>query len=162
MESHQYDCHNVGEDINYLYNEATGRGTGMGGVGCYTGLYKGNNLHDLTDYGIEIYDPYCEGVLIIYNAIQRVSGGGILIGASISSYGCPNVEVSWNQITTTMYGVLVVESTGSTIHDNTISNSARYGIYLCTATSGNQVYSNTISGSGYSSIMDNGTGILIN
>jgi parallel beta-helix repeat protein len=61
----------------------------------------------------------------------------------------------------TMYGVLVVESTGSTIHNNTISNSARYGIYLYTATRGNQVYSNTITSNGYSSIMDNGTGNLI-
>jgi hypothetical protein len=161
--SHQYDCHNVGEDINYLYNEATGRGDGMGGMGCYTGLYEGNNLHDLTGSGIVMYNPYSINVVIKNNIIKNVGGYGIELGAIIPDYGNQNIKINGNSINGCGYdGIIFIKTTASSAFNNTISNCNEYGIYLYSTTTGCQVYGNTITNSGVQNIRNDGTGNSIN
>jgi parallel beta-helix repeat protein len=124
-EGHQYDCHNVGEDINFLYNEATGKGTGFGGVGFYTGLIKGNYLHDLTKNGISIHNPYAEEIVIEDNIIENIGGRGITIGAYSPNYDCPNVIIRNNTIIDTWFsGLTLIGAHNSTIYNNTIIGSS--------------------------------------
>ena len=144
-DDYHYDCHNVGENINYLYNEASGRGTGFDGVGAYTGLYKGNYLHDLTGVGIVISNPYSEKVIFEDNVVLNIRGDyGILIGSPYNSnLGCPNVIVRNNQVTEAYYGIAGYGATNLKITNNTVKGS-RYAGILIQRSDNVEVSNNTI------------------
>jgi parallel beta-helix repeat protein len=151
-EGHQYDCHNVGEDINFLYNEASGKGTGFGGVGFYTGLIKGNYMHDLTKNGISIHNPYAEEIIIEDNFLENIGGRGITIGAYSPDYACPNVIIKDNKIIDTWFsGVTLIGAHNSTIYNNKIIGSSgsednRYAGIFIDYSDNVEIYENVIIG----------------
>jgi parallel beta-helix repeat protein len=140
--SHLYDTHNSGEDINFIGNEATGTGIGFD-CELYSGTFRDNYIHDLTLYGMILHNPskYSGPITIQNNRIINCVQYGIIVRTR-------NVEAMGNTVTNSKYGFLV-ESVNCKIHNNIITSSAKYGIYLSGSSSGCQVYSNTITTSRY-------------
>jgi parallel beta-helix repeat protein len=138
-ESHQYDCHNTGEDISFISNEATGKGTGFN-CEFYSGILQNNYAHDLTLYGILVANPSTyTGPITIKSIVMR------------------NVEVSGNTISRSKSDGILVYASNCNVHNNTITQSARYGIFLHKVSDSNTIHDNIITLSGWANIYNEGT-----
>lgn len=167
--AHHYDAHPIGEDINFIDNEATGSGMGMW-YQSYSGKILKNNIHDLGDYnsvgiGVGIstgwYDDwdvlkYQDEVLIDGNTVKDTSIQAILLGWEKDApwqHGavdrmCRNIIVSNNNLSNFgTYGILAVNSAYCLINKNNISGSAGdTGIYLYNSCNDIQGSENAFSG----------------
>ena len=145
----QMDCHNVGEDIQFNYNDLSGRGDGLGGYGAYTVQYYKNVCHDLTGQGIGVCNPFAERILIQENTIRNTGYYGIVLGAISPALSTKNVIVYKNDISNTTYdGIIVIDSSGTRIQGNKIRGATRYGILLYGTTKGTRTYENDLVGAG--------------
>ncbi len=138
----QYDCHPVGEFIDFLYNEATGKGYGISHMG-YSGRIFGNNFHDLDIYGIRVGTYYVTGVtyyqdeiIVQKNTIADAAAYGIWLGGS--GRRATNIQILDNTISgcpTT--GITLDNTRDSLINNNYIVGSA-VGVRLDSTTENNQ------------------------
>jgi hypothetical protein len=127
-----YNCHNVGEDIQYLNNYSDNDEYGFG-YEAYSGLIQGNQVTNAHKQGM---------VFKNYEGAENVSvKGNTIIGSGVN--GIDSYESNLQ------------------INGNTIKNSGAYGIYLepsphqannCSGTG------NIMSGNVYGSIFDGGVG----
>ncbi len=88
-----FDSHNVGEDVNYLYNESY---DGHQGFSCsfYTGRVHGNKVYNSHNLGMSFGSnsrTYSENVTVSNNLIQTTGAMGIYVHE-------PNVLIEGNEI----------------------------------------------------------------
>lgn len=168
---HQYDSHVAGEDINYLYNEATGTGYGIYHQG-YSGQIVGNNFHDLGLFAIGVGAPsfwtdevgvskYQYDFLIEGNTIDTTTSYGMLLGRD-AVWGevryTSNLVISHNTITNVAnYGIRAYNTTHCLINNNDFTGDGTgTGILLESTCSNVQGSENTFT-SFTNNIVDNGT-----
>ncbi|MCX6654292.1 MAG: right-handed parallel beta-helix repeat-containing protein [Candidatus Bathyarchaeota archaeon] len=119
-----FDSHNVGEDVNYLNNEAY---NGLQGINCsfYTGVISGNKIYNVHNLGISLganSATYSENVVVSNNLIQKTGAMGIYVHE-------PNVLIENNEIYDAGWaGIKVWDKnlpslSGIKIHNNTIKGS---------------------------------------
>lgn len=132
---HQYDSHVAGEDINFLYNEATGTGYGVNHQG-YSGQIVGNDFHDLELYGIGVGAPdfwtdelgvskYQYDFLIEGNTLDATGAYGMVLGRN-AAWGevryTTNVVISYNTITNVgSWGIRAYNTTHCLINNNNLT-----------------------------------------
>jgi hypothetical protein len=158
--SQQLDCHHSGEDIQFNYNDCSGKGDGIGGVGPYTGLVFHNNLHDLEGYGVRYRNELSKKIIVQENTINNTLYG-IIIGAwdSLGDYSHVNMEVLVNTITNSRYnGITMVKALHNEVHHNTLRTAPNWGIQLQTTCQYNVIHDNDLLGAGnYRNFGDYGT-----
>lgn len=152
--SHQYDCHPIGEDINFLYNEATGTGIGLY-YQAYSGSIKGNNFHDLSTggymgIGLGLSVGEQDLVTIQGNTITNTRTWGIQTGNTNPRYAT-NIKILDNRITGCPTGIMMTNTKDSTVSGNVITNCG-IGINLDSSTSNIQGIGNGCT------IINNGAG----
>jgi uncharacterized repeat protein (TIGR02543 family) len=158
----QYDCHPVGEDIDFLYNEATGTGIGLY-YQAYSGSIVGNNFHDLTTggymgigigfavgwVGADGLTHYQDDVLVQGNTVSNTILWGIEVGNENPRYAA-NVRILDNRISgCPVYGIYMLNTKDSLVNNNVITGvtaTGDAGIFLDASTSNILGSGNTITG----------------
>ncbi|MCX6820847.1 MAG: right-handed parallel beta-helix repeat-containing protein [Candidatus Aenigmarchaeota archaeon] len=138
--SSAFDCHSVGEHIDYIGNEVYG---GLQGIWVqqYSGLIDGNIIQGVTNRGITVTNyPNNGGITISGNTVDGPGAYALLITE-------PNVLVTGNTLRNGLGSGLVIDgANGTKVYGNTISNFAGNDIDIWHGSSNTDISGNTISG----------------
>lgn len=159
-----YDSHQVGEQIHFINNTASGSGYGLNYM-SFSGNITGNTFHDLTFFGITVASSHVAGINqyqdLVYvedNTIYSITSYGIRLGQLPPSANrtATNIQILDNNITgCPTAGIVCYNTWDSTLSDNYVSG-ATWAIQLDSSTHDNEGWDNSCP------IQDNGVDNNVN